>query len=157
MSPLKDTIKRLLRVTNAEAERKSFVDRLFSHLGELQFFRDRLAHFLTVMSDYDPECWVNMNFTGIREREKMEDIHFNLFALHAATSDLRTIRVLVGPIFNYRLEGEDETLPEIPEWMFKPSMLVRDQPVKRQKRRTKSKRKLGGTGASQPPNPTPHE
>lgn len=132
MSPLKDTIKRLLRVTGADAPRLEYVDRLFNHLGELQFFRDRLTHFLTVISDYNPECWVNMNFTGIREREKMEDIHFNLFALYAATCDLRALRFLVGPIFNYRIEGADQELPEIPTWHFKPSMLVRDRPVKRE-------------------------
>ncbi|MCX9147154.1 hypothetical protein [Erythrobacter sp. WG] len=130
MSPLKDTIKRLLRVTGAETERKQYVDTLFSHLGELQFFRDRLTHFLTVMSEYNPECWVNMNFTGIREREKMEDLHFNLYALHAATCDLRIMRMLVGPIFSYRLEGAAEPLPSIPGWMFEPSMLVRDGPAK---------------------------
>ena len=132
MSPLKDTIKRLLRVTGADANRKAFVDRLFRHLGEIQFFRDRLTHFLTVISDYNPECWVNMNFTGIREREKMEDIHFNLFALHASARDLRVMRLLVGGIFNYRIEGADNKLPDFPEWQFEPSMLVRDYPVIRQ-------------------------
>jgi len=141
MSPLKDTIKRLLRVTGADVDRTKYVDRLFNQLGELQFFRDRLTHFLTVMSDYNPECWVNMNFTGIREREKMEDIHFNLFALHAATCDLRVMRLLVGPIFSYRIKGADEALPEIPAWQFEPSMLVRNRPLEHQIRNARSKSK----------------
>ncbi|QEH81142.1 hypothetical protein EIK56_24885 [Sphingomonas sp. C8-2] len=138
MSPLKDTIKRLLRVTGADEDRKKFVDQLFSHMGDIQFFRDRLTHFLTVMSDYNPECWVNMNFTGIKEREKMEDIHFNLFALHAAACDLRALRLLVSPVFNYRIEGADETLPTIPAWQFEPSMLVRDRPIVRETGRANS-------------------
>lgn len=137
MSPLKDTIKRLLRVTGADEDRKAFVDRLFSHMGEIQFFRDRLTHFLTVMSDYNPECCINMNFTGIKERDKIEDIHFNIFALHAAACDLRALRLLVGPVFNYRLEGADVELPMIPTWQFDPSMLVRDRPVVRETRRAK--------------------
>lgn len=148
MSPLKDTIKRLLRVTGAAVDRKAFVESLFSHLGEIQFFRDRLTHFLTVMSDYNPECWVNMNFTGIKEREKMEDIHFNLFALHAAACDLRALRLLVGAIFNYRIAGADETLPTIPEWQFGPSMLVRDRPVIRETRRANSQGEANPTNGS---------
>lgn len=137
MSPLKDTIKRLLRVTGAEDGHVKYTDQIFSHLGELQFFRDRLTHFLTVMSDYNPECWVNMNFTGIREREKMEDIHFNLYALHTAADDLRLMRLLVGPIFNYRVEGADTVLPVIPPWSFEPSMLVRNRPAARRSGRGK--------------------
>lgn len=79
-----------------------------------------------------------MNFTGIKEREKMEDIHFNLFALYAAICDLRALRLLVGSVFNYRIKGMDKALPDIPAWQFDPSMLVRDRPVIRQMRRAKS-------------------
>ena len=133
MSTLKDSIKRILKNTKADSERLSFVSNVFSQLGEIQFFRDRLAHYLTVMSDYNPECWVNMNFTGIREIEKMEDLHFNLFALHAAASDLRLMRTIVGSVFNYRIDGANADLPEIPSWLFEPSMLVRNRPVKRKR------------------------
>jgi hypothetical protein len=133
MNPLKDTIKRLLRVTGANADRINFVSVIFSHLGEIQFFRDQLTHYLTVISDYNPECWINMNYTGIRERDKMEDLHFNLYALHAASNDLQVMRQILGPIFNYRVIGTDLTIPVIPSWLFEPTMLVRDRPISRTK------------------------
>jgi hypothetical protein len=148
MSPLKDTIKRLLRVTNADADRVTYVDRLFSHLGELQFFRDRLTHYLTVMSEDNPECWIIMNFTGIKEREKMEDIHFNLFALHAAAFDLRAMRLLVGPVFEYRLSKTVEPLPALPTWKFEPSMLIRNRPVAREARQKSSVERGSQTNGS---------
>lgn len=129
VSPLKDTVKRLLRVTDANLARMDYVNRIFHHLGEIQFFRNRLTHYLTVMSDYDPECWVNMNFIGIKERVKMEDIHFNLYALYAAAVDLEDMRSLIGEIFNYRVEGRSTDLPDVPTWEYNPSMLVRKYPV----------------------------
>jgi hypothetical protein len=128
MAQLKDTIKRLLRATRASQERIQFADALFLQLGEIQFFRDRLTHYITVMSDYNPECWINMNHTGIRERDRLEDIHFNLFAPKAASIDLRIIAELVPHLFNhYRSRKKVHKLPEIPSWQYKPSMLVRNR------------------------------
>lgn len=126
MAQLKDTIKRLMRATKATERRSRFVDAFFLQVGEIQFFRDRISHYLTVMSDYNPECWVNMNFTGIRERNKMEDLHFNLFALKAAAMDLQEMRPLVALFFNHYLRSGSTHLPELPPWQYEPSMLVRD-------------------------------
>lgn len=128
MASLKDTIKRLLKATKATSERTGFADKIFLQLGEISFFRDRLSHYLTVMADYNPEAWINMNFTGVRDRDKMEDIHFNLFALKAASSDLQDMRILAGEIFSHYIGEPDSPLPELPTWQYKPSMLVRNRP-----------------------------
>lgn len=133
MAPLKDTIKRLLRATKATPKRRDYVDAIFMQLGEIQFFRDRITHYITVMSVYNPECWVNMNYTGIRERKQMEDLHFNLFAPFAAAADLKAMRTLVGGFFNHYLKDGSVKLPTLPEWQYKPSMLVRDHPISRGK------------------------
>lgn len=137
MGMLKETIKRLTRATKASPKRIAYVDGIFLQLGEIQFFRDRIAHYLTVISDYNPECWVNMNFTGVREREKMEDLHFNLFALKAAALDLQAMRPLVGGLFNHYLKGGSTRIPQLPAWQYKSSMLIRHRPISRgnQKRR----------------------
>lgn len=128
MTVLKETIKRLLRATEANQTRTSFVKKLFDQLGEIQFLRDRVAHYITVMSDYNPECWINMNFTGIRERDKIQDLHFNLFALKAASLDLQVMRPLVAGMFNHYVEQGSSKTPKIPTWQYKPSMLVRVDP-----------------------------
>lgn len=137
MKQLKETIKRLLRATKADPDRLAYVDAIFLQLGEIQFFRDRLTHFLTVMSDYDPECWVNMNHTGVRERGKMEDIHFNLFALKAASMDLLWMRGATSSFFSHHRET-DPPPPELPTWQYKPSMLVRDHPRPKRSRRERA-------------------
>lgn len=145
MASLKDTIKRLLRATKASARRIAFVDAIFLQLGEIQFFRDRVTHYITVMSDYDPECWVNMNYTGIREPHLMEDLHFNLFAIHAAAADLKEMRQFVALFFNHHLKGGSRKLPTLPAWQYKPSMLVRNRPISRENRqRPKRQRKPRG-------------
>jgi hypothetical protein len=139
MAQLKETIKRLMRATKATEKRQGFVDAFFLQVGEIQFFRNRLSHYLTVMSDYNPECWVNMNFTGISEREKMEDLHFNLFAIKAASLDLQEMRPLVALFFNHYLRSGSTRLPQLPSWQYKPSMLVRDHPISSESRRQRKR------------------
>lgn len=127
MSPAKDTIKRLLRATKANPKRVSFVDQLFAQLGEIQFFRDRLAHNLTTLTDDEPHKFMNMNFAGIRELEKFEDIVFDVDALDSATNDLYAMRALVGQFFSHYLRDGSAAVPALPTWQYKPSMLIRDR------------------------------
>lgn len=134
MGPVKDTIKRLMRATRASERRKAYVDALFLQLGEIQFFRDRLAHHQTVMSEDDPDVWVNMNFAGIRELHQMEDIYFRIDALHAAANDLVAIRAAAGDLFNHYLRRGSSRTPPLPLWQYKPSMLTRDRPIPSGKR-----------------------
>ena len=131
MASLKDTIKRLMRATKASQKRIDYIDKFLMQLGEIQFLRDRLAHYLTVVSDYDPEYWVNMNFTGVRERDKMEDIHFNLVALKAASIDLQDMRKLVGGFFSHYLKSASARVETLPTWQYNPSMLIRERLIPR--------------------------
>jgi hypothetical protein len=140
MSPAKDTIKRLLRATKANPKRLRFVDCLFAQLGELQFFRDRLAHNLTVLTEEEPHLFMNMNFAGIRELEKFEDIVFDVDALDAATHDLHTMRLLVATFFNHYVRDGSAAVPRLPTWRYKPSMLTRDRPLSRGNRKRRKHR-----------------
>ena len=135
MSPAKDTIRRLLRATKANAKRTGFVDKLFAQLGEIQFFRDRLAHNLTTLTEGEPHLFINMNFAGIRELEKFEDIVFDVDALEAATLDLYAMRALVGQFFNHYMRDGSSAVPSLPPWHFKPSMLIRDRLISRGSRK----------------------
>lgn len=137
MSPAKDTIKRLLRATKANPKRIRFVDCLFTQLGEIQFFRDRLAHNLTVLTEGEPYLFMNMNFAGIRELDKFEDIVFDVDALDAASDDLHTMRVLVGTFFNHYVRGGSAAVPALPTWQYKPAMLTRDRPLSRGNRKSR--------------------
>ena len=128
MGPAKDTFKRLLRATNASQKKIAFVDAMFLQLGEIQFFRDRLAHHFTGETD-DPDVWVNMNFGGIKEPHQMEDIYFHLDTMSHATEDLRWMRGVIGGLFNHRLRRGSSATPELPAWLYKPSMLTRDRPI----------------------------
>jgi hypothetical protein len=143
MSPVKDTIKRLLRATNANKKRTQWVDGIFQHLGEIQFFRDRLAHHFTRMTD-ETDVWENMNFAGVRERSKLEDIRFHVSILAAATGDLWQMRVLAESLFSHHIRkaGQSRATPPPPTWLYKPSMLVRDRriPIENRKRRKRPPR-----------------
>jgi len=134
MATLKDTIKRLLRATKANKKRVAYADSIFKQLGEIQFFRDRLAHHITVRTD-KPDTWENMNFAAVREVSKIEDIRFTLATLAAASSDLHTIRRCCGDLFNHYLRKGSESVPDEPAWGYKPSMLIRDLPISRDSRK----------------------
>lgn len=131
MSPLKDTIKRLMRATKASQRRRDHTDAVFSQLGEIQFFRDRLTHHFTAISADDPSKWVNMNFAGIREPHLMEDITFDLEALVAATHDLMEMRAMTGDMFNHHTRKGSAATPPLPAWRYNPSMLIRDRPLQK--------------------------
>ena len=131
MAPAKDTIKRLLRATNASQRKVAYIEAVFAQLGEIQFFRDRLTHHFTHGTD-DPAVWVNVNFAGVKEPHLMEDITFELAALRSASADLQYIRQNAANFFNhyYKLPDESGGTPELPTWQYKPSMLTRDRPIK---------------------------
>ena len=128
MAPLKDTIKRLMRATRANKKRIAYLDAVFKQLGEIQYFRDRIAHHITVLTD-DPDVFTNMNFAAIREMEKMEDITFNISTLAAASDDLRVIRLCCEGLFSHYLGKGPSAVPAEPTWQYKPSMLIRDRPI----------------------------
>jgi len=56
MAAAKDTIKRILRVQSAPPSRRALVDKAFAHLGEIEWFRNRLAHNATLLRGTSVGC-----------------------------------------------------------------------------------------------------
>lgn len=44
LAPLRDTLKRLLRVTRAPAGTLAYVEVILKHVGDIHYLRDRLMH-----------------------------------------------------------------------------------------------------------------
>lgn len=129
MAVLKDTIKRLLRVTKADEEIIGFTARLFSQLGDIQFFRDRLAHHWTkpLTGDLD-HMWINSDFAAAREDEKVYTFHTS--ALVRASDDVLTIKNRTDGLFRHYIKHV-----EVPEtdlspiaWRYKSALLVQHHP-----------------------------
>lgn len=121
----KDTFKRLLRVTDTPHEVQTYVSDIFKHLGELQFLRNRLSHYLTFNykgrdTDFD---YLNTDMDVAKESEKAISIGFSLEAIVAATEDLEAIPGLLWDA----LPSEDDPSYNLvqPTWQYKPSMLTR--------------------------------
>lgn len=139
--PARDTLKRLPRVSRFDDETREEVDRIFKHVGEIHFLRDRLAHNAAGPVKVGDEWWfASSNQVNIREGEDLEVIRFTVEMLHNAADDLfradallrrnvdglnrmlsRVARV-TDPDYAARLRE-----PPAP-WLYKPSQLRRSRP-----------------------------
>ncbi len=134
MSGLKDSIKRLVRILQLPKETKEAVDKALSHLGDIQFLRDRLAHHFTrLYGPEKPSVLVNDDYASIRELAKTRPLEFPVSALVAATNDLYQIKQVLDPLFSDFVplpEGEIKLTFkfELPTWQYKPSALVPHRP-----------------------------
>lgn len=123
VATLRDTLNRLLRVSGAN-EIQNAIEPLFQQLGEIHFFRDRLAHHPAGANDTDnPGQFYVSNIYSVRENEKQETIYFDPSSLTAMANDLRELRRrLLAAV----LAIPDERPPQ--PWSYKPSQLVRRGP-----------------------------
>lgn len=136
MGTLKDTIKRVLRVTEASNEHRANVDAVFAQLGEIQFLRDRLAHYPTYLVDESqPPVFENTDMGLSKEAQRAQALVFEVSALTAATADIKAAKPFVDLIFQELVE-QLRKLPrefvdcarKLPTWQYKPSMLTRCRP-----------------------------
>lgn len=130
MSPLKDTINRLLRAIGADAARKQAVADTFAHLGNIQFLRDRLAHNFTRPDGDRPGIWINDDYAAVREVNKNRTLEFPVTLVTAAAADLAAMKNFLDPLFNDYVtlpHDYDRTLFDpnaMPTWRYKPSLLT---------------------------------
>jgi hypothetical protein len=116
-----------LRVLDQPVPVKEYVAAVFAQLGEIQFFRDRLAHHLTSRNVEDPSgaTFLNLDIFGVREQARAVTLTFGLTAIEAATADVNRIPFLLSDICQ-GVTGEAPMPPiELPTWQYKPSMLGR--------------------------------
>lgn len=122
MNDVKDTIKRLLRVSEAPHELLDYVSAIFAHLSDIQYFRNRLTHYHTHAWFRKKGTFLNTDLEIVRERGKEVTFTFTYDALEAARHDLHAISDLMGQLFDPELESFALVLPT---WQYKPSMLIR--------------------------------
>jgi len=123
METAKDTINRLLRVSEAPQEVQDFVKRIFQQIGEIQYFRNRLAHYHTGRWLRKPGQFVNTDMEVAREKTKTVTFSFSYDALEAARHDLHLISRLIDDLFDFEVESFDL---QIPAWQFKSTMLIKE-------------------------------
>ena len=147
----RDTLKRLLRVVKASEEMHSEVNRILSQLGEISFFRDRLAHNGaapgSLPNEHEFSGWFSIsNSLTSREFEQLETISFTPQILMDMAYDLFRIPSMLafalspqgaGHILQEAEGAEDlpitrgarKHLAQIREpWRYKPSQLKRTGP-----------------------------
>ena len=96
----KDTLKRLLRVSQAPEEMIDYVNAICAHLSNVTYFRNRLTHYHTSASPRSKgHLFVNTDLGFAREYEKAVTFEFGYDALEAARHDLHAaIHYLDGAI-----------------------------------------------------------
>jgi hypothetical protein len=144
----RDTLKRLLRVTQAPDETHQEVHRIFLQLGEISFFRDRIAHNgASPTNFFEPGTWYSIdNFSNSREFEQLETLYFTPEMLMDMAYDLFripsmlsfalserarafTLRQADAPEVSPTRKGAREHLAQLREpWRYKPSQLKRTGP-----------------------------
>jgi hypothetical protein len=137
----RDTLKRLLRVANAGDEVRVEIDRVLSQLGEIQFFRDRIAHAGAFPDISAAGRFVMTNQAAARETDQIEWISFTPQMLLDMAADLERMPYLIqmglaSPEERNRHAGMAETAedrlavldPPSRPWRYKPAQLVRTGP-----------------------------
>jgi hypothetical protein len=141
---LSDTINRTLSVSGAAFALRADAKGVLDHLGEIHYFRDRLAHNAAYPGEGGKEGWfyTNNNIT-IRENEKADVIWFKLEALNNITADLaRVPDMLERILFPEQTRIIDEQLSDDPNhaervaalrspWRYTLSQITRVRPRSR--------------------------
>lgn len=122
MDNAKDTINRLLRVSDTPDEVRDFVASIFKQIGEIQYLRNRLTHYHTAAVFRKRGQFINTDAEVAREQSKALFLTFSYDALDAARHDLHAIGGLLDRLFD---PDEESVTLQLPAWQYKPSMLTR--------------------------------
>lgn len=122
MNDAKDTLKRLMRVSEAPPEVIDYLNQLLHQLSEIQFFRNRLTHYMTTRRWKKRGQFLNTDMDVAKEDSKAVTFIFDYDALDAARHDLYLLSRILDEMFDW--EGRAFIL-EPPAWQYKPSMLAR--------------------------------
>lgn len=141
MAPLRDSMKRILRITRASPQMRDKIDAILDHVGNLQFVRDRLAHNGAILVDRRGKVRVETsNSFTVREFEQLETLYFPIQMLLDMTADLAVIHAAihatitphVRPTLDLSGLAElEDALRHVSAWRYKPSQLERVRPKSR--------------------------
>jgi hypothetical protein len=123
-SSSRETVKRLLKVEKAPAERISFMDAIFMQAKHIENFRNRLSHDVVVPSALNMGgYWQVTDAVNSRDLAALNVWVFDTAALHQAAHDLDVMTTLIGsyPITNALFSGVTSYV--LPEWAFRADSL----------------------------------
>lgn len=119
IKPLMDTINRLMRIKSTDNERVAFIKSCFEQIGQIQFLRNRLAHYTTYKSSENQrKSWVNIDYATAKETDKLKVILFDTDTLSKAANDLVQISKRISGVFSV---PDFDVRPE--PWTYKSSLL----------------------------------
>ncbi|MYM23723.1 hypothetical protein GTP46_13805 [Duganella sp. FT135W] len=115
LSAAQDTIKRLLRVTKARSEVQEAAQQILSKFSEIQFLRDKIAHYGATPDMRNKDRWFSTGTTMVNEYDKMELIYFKPQMLLDMADDLHLIPDLLNYVISY--DPADTLTPDSPRAM----------------------------------------
>jgi hypothetical protein len=131
VSMLRDTIKRLMRVTGTPDAVVTEVNSTFEQLGEIHFFRDRVAHHGT--SELRDGRFVTSTDITAKEIENAEWLGFTpellidmAYDVHRIPDYLDDLLTGLRPFYNDPDQLQRHIAELRPTWRYKPSALVRE-------------------------------
>ena len=135
---MKETITRLLRLTETDESAQKAAANALNQLSEIQHVRDRIAHNGAGMEFYQGAWMIgSSNHNQVRERRQIEQIRLTIEDMDNMTEDLWAImglaRIILLPFLHPLEESWEQDV--LPPWRYKPSAL------KRHRHNTQPKRK----------------
>jgi hypothetical protein len=128
-SASRDMWNRLLKALRAKPSQVAYYKAVFGQLGEISFFRDRLAHQYTFQARHHYDgLWINSDFASMRNADGETPILFPAKVVLHAAEDVIRLRDAFDGCFDYCVVNSDRRIPygvEPPTFRYKPSMLVR--------------------------------
>lgn len=127
---MSETIKRILRVTNADKEDQVLAADALRQLAEIQHVRDRIAHQSAGMEFFNGAWHVrNSNHNQVKEESQIEQLRLTIEDMDNMTEDLWQIQGTIRFILLPSLRSMDNkgSTDALPTWHHKPSALKRQR------------------------------
>lgn len=140
INSMKDTLKRLLRITDADDKRTAEVSSILTHLSDITALRDQLAHHASYPTMKPDGSFQTTNQSTSKEPMRIEWIEFTPAVLLDAAEDLHRIPYMLSFSISPDGEAEKRRLSESSElwrqeieklaqpWRYKPAGLTRTGP-----------------------------
>ena len=118
-----EIVQRILRVKRAKHKRIAFAKTCFSHLSDIQSFRNSITHNLTwKTAPRWNKSWVLADYSTVKEYVNMKVTMFDTDAIDKAANDIVESTYRISGIF------QDQDFDPSPiSWQYKSSLLDRSQ------------------------------
>jgi hypothetical protein len=121
MKNSRDTMKRLAQELDYGPKALKWHQDFFAHIGELEEFRDKLAHQVLRPLNKDADgSWKVTDIVTTRTYRNVKEYHFDTAAVMACAHDINLAAHSIG---DFLKKGAKRSAPALPAWQYKPSML----------------------------------